>query len=98
MFSFPNIWHAAELVGQTPWSARVPLDPLLATLSVTAAAAFLAWAVRGRASSVFGPSVDHGPPDRKAVALTFDDGPSESTPSLQKHRPTKQQNTPPTLS
>jgi|ERR1019366_200435 peptidoglycan/xylan/chitin deacetylase (PgdA/CDA1 family) len=82
MFSFPNIWHAAELVGQTPWSARVPLDPLLATLSVTAAAAFLAWAVRGRASSVFGPSVDHGPPDRKAVALTFDDGPSESTPRV----------------
>jgi peptidoglycan/xylan/chitin deacetylase (PgdA/CDA1 family) len=45
-------------------------------------AAFLAWAVRGRASSVFGPSVDHGPRDRNAIALTFDDGPSESTPRV----------------
>jgi peptidoglycan/xylan/chitin deacetylase (PgdA/CDA1 family) len=46
------------------------------------AAAFLAWAVRGRASSVFGPSVHRGPPSRKAIALTFDDGPSESTPRV----------------
>jgi len=54
------------------------------------AAAFLAWAVRGRASSVFGPSVHHGPPTRNVIALTFDDGPSESTPRvlelLAKHR------------
>jgi len=26
--TFPNIGNAAEFVGQTPWSARVPLDPL----------------------------------------------------------------------
>jgi len=44
-----------------------------------------AWAVRGRSSSVFGPSVWRGPvsrgePGRKAVALTFDDGPSLATP------------------
>jgi peptidoglycan/xylan/chitin deacetylase (PgdA/CDA1 family) len=45
-------------------------------------AAFLAWAVRGRTSSVFGPSVYRGPRNRKAIALTFDDGPSESTPAL----------------
>jgi len=45
-------------------------------------AAFLAWAVRGRASSVLGPSVYRGPRRRKAIALTFDDGPSESTPRL----------------
>jgi peptidoglycan/xylan/chitin deacetylase (PgdA/CDA1 family) len=45
-------------------------------------AAFLAWAVRGRASSVLGPSVYHGPRNRKAIALTFDDGPSESTPRV----------------
>jgi peptidoglycan/xylan/chitin deacetylase (PgdA/CDA1 family) len=43
------------------------------------AAAFMAWAVRGRSSSVFGPSVWRGPLDRRAVALTFDDGPSEGT-------------------
>jgi peptidoglycan-N-acetylglucosamine deacetylase len=45
-----------------------------------AAAAFMAWAVRGRSSSVFGPSVWRGPRTRRALALTFDDGPSESTP------------------
>jgi len=42
----------------------------------------MAYAVRGRSSSVFGPSVYHGNRDRPAVALTFDDGPSESTPEL----------------
>ena len=39
----------------------------------------MAWAVRGRSASVFGRSVWRGPRDRRAVALTFDDGPSEST-------------------
>jgi len=28
--SFPNSANPAEVVGQTPWSARVPLDPPLA--------------------------------------------------------------------
>lgn len=46
------------------------------------AAAFMGWAVRGRASSVFGPSVWHGPRDRRELALTFDDGPSEATPEI----------------
>ena len=45
-------------------------------------AAFLAWAVRGRSSCIFGPSVHRGPADRRAIALTFDDGPSESTPRV----------------
>jgi peptidoglycan/xylan/chitin deacetylase (PgdA/CDA1 family) len=45
---------------------------------VTAAA----WAVRGRASSVFAPSIWRGPRSHAAVALTFDDGPSESTPAV----------------
>ena len=44
--------------------------------------AFLAWAVRGRSAAVFGPSVWRGPRDRRALALTFDDGPSESTPEI----------------
>ena len=47
-----------------------------------AAAGFMAWAVRGRSSSVFGRSVWRGTGTRKSVALTFDDGPSESTPEL----------------
>jgi len=44
-----------------------------------APAAAMAWAVRGRSASVFGPSVWHGCRDRRSVALTFDDGPSEGT-------------------
>jgi peptidoglycan/xylan/chitin deacetylase (PgdA/CDA1 family) len=42
----------------------------------------LAHGVRGRSSRLFGPSVWRGNPNRKSVALTFDDGPSESTPDL----------------
>jgi peptidoglycan/xylan/chitin deacetylase (PgdA/CDA1 family) len=47
-----------------------------------AASAFLAWAVRGRSSSVFGRSYWRGPRDQRAIALTFDDGPSEGTPHI----------------
>jgi peptidoglycan-N-acetylglucosamine deacetylase len=39
----------------------------------------MAWAVRGRSSTVFGPSVWRGRPGRKAIALTFDDGPGPGT-------------------
>lgn len=46
------------------------------------AAACMAWAVRGRASQVFGPSVWRGPAGRRALALTFDDGPSRMTAEL----------------
>jgi len=49
---------------------------------VCAASAFMAWAVRGRSSKIFGPSVWRGPRHQRAIALTFDDGPSESTPRL----------------
>ena len=42
----------------------------------------MAWAVRGRSASVFGRSVWRGPRDRRALALTFDDGPSEGTPEI----------------
>jgi peptidoglycan/xylan/chitin deacetylase (PgdA/CDA1 family) len=47
-----------------------------------AGAAFLAWAVRGRSAAVFGKSRWRGSPERRALALTFDDGPSESTPAI----------------
>ncbi|MEO8592196.1 MAG: polysaccharide deacetylase family protein [Candidatus Solibacter sp.] len=47
-----------------------------------AASALLAWAVRGRSAQVFGHSIWHGPRDRRTLALTFDDGPSEGTPEL----------------
>lgn len=42
----------------------------------------MAWAARGRSSTVFGPSQWRGPEDRQNLALTFDDGPSPSTPEL----------------
>lgn len=47
-----------------------------------AGVALMAWAVRGRSSSVFAPSVHRGVRTRPAIALTFDDGPSESTTDL----------------
>jgi peptidoglycan/xylan/chitin deacetylase (PgdA/CDA1 family) len=39
-----------------------------------------AWAVRGRSSSVFGPSVWRAKAGSKSVAITFDDGPGPATP------------------
>lgn len=44
-----------------------------------AAAAVMTYGVRGRSSTLFGPSVWRGPAQRRAVALTFDDGPSEGS-------------------
>ena len=59
------------------------MDPLpIGSAGALAAGSFLAWAVRGRSSSVFAPSLWRGSPARRAIALTFDDGPSESTPQL----------------
>ena len=57
-----------------------PLPPLAAASA--AGAGFMAWAVRGRSSAVFAPSLWRGPRDRRALALTVDDGPSESTPAI----------------
>jgi peptidoglycan/xylan/chitin deacetylase (PgdA/CDA1 family) len=54
----------------------------LPPVAVGAASAFMAWAVRGRSASVFGRSIWHGPRDQRVLALTFDDGPSESTPQI----------------
>lgn len=45
-------------------------------------AAALAWGVRAPGSQLFGRSVSRGPVHRSAIALTFDDGPSETTPDL----------------
>jgi peptidoglycan/xylan/chitin deacetylase (PgdA/CDA1 family) len=55
-----------------------------ASVALTAVSALTAmsWAVRGRSSSVFGPSVWRGSTDRKSIALTFDDGPTPSTPAI----------------
>lgn len=54
----------------------------LATASAGALSAGAAWAVRGRSAAVFAPSHWRGDRRRKSIALTFDDGPSPSTPRL----------------
>ncbi len=55
---------------------------MAAASAVLGSTGFAAYAVRGRSSGLFAPSVYHGDRSRAAVALTFDDGPSESTPAL----------------
>src|SRR6478672_1466832 len=50
--------------------------------SVCAACALMAYAVRGRSSTLLAPSVYRGSRQRRAIALTFDDGPSEGTNQL----------------
>ena len=42
----------------------------------------MTWAVRGRSSQIFGPSIWRGSAGRKTIALTFDDGPSPATPPI----------------
>ena len=53
-----------------------------AAASLLAAGGYMSYAVRGRSSSVFAPSVYHGDRSRAVLGITFDDGPSESTPAL----------------
>ena len=50
--------------------------------SVALCAAGMSWAVRGRASQFFGPSVWRAPHRRRSLALTFDDGPGPHTPAI----------------
>jgi len=46
------------------------------------AGALMAYGVRGRSASLFAPSIYRGSASRRSIALTFDDGPSESTPEI----------------
>ncbi|HTU44133.1 MAG TPA: polysaccharide deacetylase family protein [Bryobacteraceae bacterium] len=46
------------------------------------ASAAAAWGSLSKTSQLFGPSVHRGPGRRRTIALTFDDGPSESTSRL----------------
>jgi peptidoglycan-N-acetylglucosamine deacetylase len=46
------------------------------------AAALAAYGAVGRSSQIFGPYRSHGSAQTRGIALTFDDGPSESTPWL----------------
>jgi peptidoglycan/xylan/chitin deacetylase (PgdA/CDA1 family) len=51
-------------------------------VSTLAAVGLATYAVRGKSSQLIAPSLYHGDRNRPALALTFDDGPSESTPAL----------------
>lgn len=50
--------------------------------ALAAATAAMAYAVRGRSARLLAPSVYRGPRDRRAIALTFDDGPSPATRAI----------------
>jgi len=52
--------------------------------AICASAGVLAYAVRTPSATLLAPSVHKGVSTRPAIALTFDDGPSESTPELLK--------------
>jgi len=55
---------------------------VLGASAAIAGAGVMTYAVRGRSSSLLAPSVYKGVNTRRSIALTFDDGPSESTPEL----------------
>ena len=62
--------------------AALPLIEGGAVAALSASAGLLAYGVRVPSASLLAPSVYRGVVTRPAIALTFDDGPSESTPAL----------------
>jgi len=54
----------------------------LATAGAASMAGLMTYAVRARSAELLAPSVYRGDPDKKQIALTFDDGPTLSTPAL----------------
>jgi len=59
------------------------MNPALVTAGVVSSAvAGMAWMVRAPSCHLLAPGFHRGVRTRKAIALTFDDGPSESTPEL----------------
>jgi peptidoglycan/xylan/chitin deacetylase (PgdA/CDA1 family) len=50
--------------------------------SIAAAGGFAGYAVRGRSSRILAPSFHRGDRSEPCLALSFDDGPSESTPAV----------------
>lgn len=71
-----------SLAGQAAGRGQVRPPHMATIVGCSLAAAGMAWAVRGRSSQIFGRSVWRGKPGRKAIALTFDDGPSPVTPQI----------------
>src|SRR5947207_1018165 len=59
-----------------------PMRGVALASTACAACAMMAYAVRGRSSTLLAPSVYRGSRHRRSIALTFDDGPSEGTNQL----------------
>jgi peptidoglycan-N-acetylglucosamine deacetylase len=72
-------WQISITCVPPRYNANVMDGWIAGTAAAAGTVGWMAWAVRGRSSAVFGPSVWRGPGERNAIALTFDDGPSEST-------------------
>ena len=53
-----------------------------ATALIGGLAGTVTYGIIGRSARIFGPSVYRGPGLRRSIALTFDDGPSPTTPRL----------------
>jgi peptidoglycan/xylan/chitin deacetylase (PgdA/CDA1 family) len=62
--------------------AGIVNSALITTGVLSGAAAAMTWAVRAPSCTLLAPGFHRGVPTRRAVALTFDDGPGESTPLL----------------
>ena len=76
-------WSMAFPRALGPPTYNILMDSLpIAGGGLSTGGAFLGWAVRGRSSAIFGRSVWRGSAQSRALALTFDDGPSESTPEI----------------
>jgi peptidoglycan/xylan/chitin deacetylase (PgdA/CDA1 family) len=54
----------------------------LASAGAAAAAGLMTYAVRARSATLLAPSIHRGDPEKRQIALTFDDGPTLSTPAL----------------
>src|SRR5260221_12489039 len=57
------------------------IGPIIAGATL-AATGITGYGVFSTKSTLLAPSIRQGPQDRPAIALTFDDGPSESTPAI----------------
>jgi peptidoglycan-N-acetylglucosamine deacetylase len=76
-------WFSGQRTGFPPRYDKIRrMTKLAAGTTACLGVALAGYAVRGRSSTFFGPSVHRGVSCRRSVALTFDDGPSESTPAL----------------
>ncbi len=77
---------SGEADGHRPPCYSVCMSALPAALGATALIGGLAgtvtYGIIGKSARLFGPSVYRGPGLRRSIALTFDDGPSPTTPHL----------------